>query len=148
MRERLALRRNRSLYSRIHHRLEISTLTPDDTTECMRMRMARAACTREVFAGDAIVLLHEATVGAMRDLDCLAAPFARPPARSASSSSAMSSVASSRPTPASATATDSPSASLHAPRHIAKAIARGALGAVFATLIDHAASFAIIRCAS
>jgi general secretion pathway protein A len=35
------------------------------------MRMARAGCTREVFASDAIVLLHEATAGAMRDLDRL-----------------------------------------------------------------------------
>jgi len=77
LRERLALRRNRSLYSRIHHRLEISALTPDDTAEYLRMRMARAGCTREVFGSDAIVLLHEATVGAMRDLDRLAAAALR-----------------------------------------------------------------------
>ncbi len=81
LRERLALRRNRSLYSRIHHRLEISALTPDDTTEYLRMRMERAGCTRDVFAGDAIVLLHEATLGAMRDLDRLAAAALRETAR-------------------------------------------------------------------
>jgi type II secretory pathway predicted ATPase ExeA len=81
LRERLALRRNRSLYSRIHHRLEISPLTPDDTTEYLRMRLERAGCTREVFASDATVLLHEATVGAMRDLDRLAAAALRESAR-------------------------------------------------------------------
>jgi type II secretory pathway predicted ATPase ExeA len=81
LRERLALRRNRSLYSRIHHRLEISPLTPDDTSEYLRMRLERAGCTREVFASDATVLLHEATVGAMRDLDRLAAAALRESAR-------------------------------------------------------------------
>ena len=81
LRERLALRRNRSLYSRIHHRLEVSALTPDDTTEYLRMRLERAGCTREVFASDAIVLLHEATLGAMRDLDRLATAALRETAR-------------------------------------------------------------------
>jgi type II secretory pathway predicted ATPase ExeA len=33
--------------------------------------MARAGVEREIFASDAIVLLHEATAGAMRDLDRL-----------------------------------------------------------------------------
>src|SRR5829696_3360441 len=60
LRERLALRRNRSLYSRIHHRFEVSALTPEDTAEYLRMRLTRAGCHREVFASDAIVVLHEA----------------------------------------------------------------------------------------
>ena len=81
LRERLALRRNRSLYSRIHHRLEVSALTPEDTTEYLRMRLERAGCTREVFASDATVLLHEATVGAMRDIDRLATAALRETAR-------------------------------------------------------------------
>lgn len=81
LRERLALRRNRSLYSRIHHRLEVNVLTPDDSAEYLRMRMARAGCNREVFASDAVVLLHEATMGAMRDLDRLAAAALRETAR-------------------------------------------------------------------
>jgi hypothetical protein len=34
--------------------------------------MRRAGCDREVFAADAIAMLHEATRGAMRDLDRLA----------------------------------------------------------------------------
>ena len=80
-RSRLALRHNRSLHSRFYHRLEVSALTPDDTTEYLRLRMARAGCNREVFASDATVLLHEATVGAMRDLDRLAAAALRETAR-------------------------------------------------------------------
>jgi type II secretory pathway predicted ATPase ExeA len=81
LRERLALRRNRSLYSRVHHRFEVSALTPEDTAEYLRMRLTRAGCHREVFASDAIVVLHEATVGAMRDLDRLAAHALRETAR-------------------------------------------------------------------
>jgi len=81
LRERLSLRRNRSLYSRIHHRLEVAALTPDDTAEYLRMRMKRAGCDREVFASDAIVVLHEGTLGAMRDLDRLAAAALRETAR-------------------------------------------------------------------
>lgn len=81
LRERLALRRNRSLYSRIHHRLEISALTPEDSTEYLRMRLARVGVEREVFSSDAIVLLHEATAGAMRDLDRLCAAALRETAR-------------------------------------------------------------------
>lgn len=81
LRERLELRRNRSLYSRIHHRLEIAALSPDDTGEYLRMRLRRAGCDREVFASDAVVLLHETTLGAMRDLDRLAAHALRETAR-------------------------------------------------------------------
>lgn len=81
LRDRLALRRNRSLHSRLHHRLEISPLTPDDTAEYLALRMRRAGCEREIFASDATVLLHEATAGAMRDLDRLAASALRETAR-------------------------------------------------------------------
>ena len=45
------------------------------------MRLERAGCTREVFASDAVVLLHEATLGAMRDLDRLATHALRETAR-------------------------------------------------------------------
>ncbi len=81
LRERLSLRRNRSVYSRIHHRLEVTALTPDDTAEYLRMRMTRVGVDREVFASGAIVLLHEATAGAMRDLDRLAGAALRETAR-------------------------------------------------------------------
>jgi general secretion pathway protein A len=81
LRDRLALRRNRSLHSRLHHRLEIAPLTPDDTAEYLRLRLRRAGCDRELFAHDATALLHEATAGAMRDLDRLAAAALRETAR-------------------------------------------------------------------
>jgi len=81
LRERLAIRRNRSLYSRIHHRLEIPALTPEDTAEYLRMRMARVGVDREVFSSDAVVLLHETTAGAMRELDRLCGAAIRETAR-------------------------------------------------------------------
>jgi type II secretory pathway predicted ATPase ExeA len=81
LRDRLALRRNRSLHSRLHHRLEITPLTSEDTAEYLRLRLRRAGCERELFAFDAIALLHEATAGAMRDLDRLAAAALRETAR-------------------------------------------------------------------
>jgi hypothetical protein len=77
LRDRLALRRNRSLHLRLHHRLEIAPLTPDDTAEYLRLRLRRAGCDRELFAHDATALLHEATAGAVRDLDRLAAAALR-----------------------------------------------------------------------
>jgi type II secretory pathway predicted ATPase ExeA len=72
LKERLALRRNRSLYSRLHRRLHIDPLTPDDSGAYLRLRMRRAGCDREVFSSDSVAMLHEATLGAMRDLDRLA----------------------------------------------------------------------------
>ena len=81
LRDRLALRRNRSIYSRLHHRLDVGPLFPDDTAEYLRMRMKRAGCEREVFAQDAIALLHESTSGAMRNLDRLATAAIREAAR-------------------------------------------------------------------
>jgi general secretion pathway protein A len=72
LRDRLALRRNRSLHSRLDHRLELGALTPDDTTEYLRMRLRRAGCDHDLFPSDSVALLHDATAGAMRDLDRLA----------------------------------------------------------------------------
>lgn len=56
-------------------------LTPEDTAEYLRMRMARVGVDREVFSSDAVVLLHEATAGAMRELDRLCAGALRETAR-------------------------------------------------------------------
>lgn len=57
LRERLALRRNRSLYSRLHHRLEIAASRPrtQHTTKYLRMRVARAGVEREIFSSGASV---------------------------------------------------------------------------------------------
>lgn len=81
LQDRLALRRNRALYSRIHHRLAIGSLTPEDTAEYVRLRLTRAGCERELFSGDALTLLHEATLGAMRDIDRVAGAALREAAR-------------------------------------------------------------------
>lgn len=70
--DRLRVRRNRSLASRVHRRFVIDALTPEDTADYLRARLERAGCTRDVFASDAVSVLHEATGGTMRDLDRLA----------------------------------------------------------------------------
>jgi general secretion pathway protein A len=70
--DRLRLKRNRSLYSRLHHRLRIEPLTADDTAEYLRHRLALAGCDREVFTSDAILLIHEAADGSLRDIDRIA----------------------------------------------------------------------------
>jgi type II secretory pathway predicted ATPase ExeA len=81
LQDRLELRRNRSLYSRLHHRFAIGPLTPEDTAEYIRLRLRRAGCEREVFASDALAMLHEATRGAMREIDRLATAALREAAR-------------------------------------------------------------------
>lgn len=79
--DRLSLRRNRSLFSRLHRRLRVDPLTPADTTEYIRMRLARVGCDRELFASDAIAMIHEAALGGMRDTDRLASAALRDAAR-------------------------------------------------------------------
>lgn len=72
MDDRMKLRRNRSLWSRVHTRLNLGEALPDDTAEYMGYRMKAAGCEREVFTSDAITLLHEASSGRLRDIDRLA----------------------------------------------------------------------------
>jgi general secretion pathway protein A len=79
--DRLAMRRNRSLYSRLHHRFAVEPLAPPDTAEYLRTRMKRAGCDREVFGADAVALLHEHTAGGMRDVDRIATAALRDAAR-------------------------------------------------------------------
>jgi len=79
--DRLRLRRNRSLASRLHRRFIIDPLTPEDTADYLRARLVRAGCDRDVFASDAVTVLHEATAGALRDLDRLATTCLRHAAR-------------------------------------------------------------------
>lgn len=79
--DRLALRRNRSLISRIHHRVAIGPLTPEDTAEYVRIRLTGAGCKREIFTSDALAMLHEATRGAMREIDRIATDALRLAAR-------------------------------------------------------------------
>jgi general secretion pathway protein A len=79
--DRLRLRRNRSLYSRLHSRLSIGPLTPDDTADYLRARLARAGCTKELFTSDALAMLHEATSGSLREADRIATLALRAAAR-------------------------------------------------------------------
>jgi len=80
--DRLSLRRNRSLLSRIHTRLTIGPLLPEDTFAYVRMRLARCGCDRELFTSDALAFLHEASQGQMRDIDRLATAALRLASRS------------------------------------------------------------------
>lgn len=79
--DRLAARRNRSLYSRLSRRLSLAQLSPDDTAEYIGLRLRRAGCDRELFASDAIAMLQEAATGALRDVDRLATACLREAAR-------------------------------------------------------------------
>jgi type II secretory pathway predicted ATPase ExeA len=72
LRDRLQLRRNRSLYSRLHRRVHIDVLRPEDTADYIRMRLRRAGCDRDLFTSDAVAIIHEAATGGMRDIDRLA----------------------------------------------------------------------------
>jgi type II secretory pathway predicted ATPase ExeA len=79
--DRLTLRRNRSLFSRIHRRVSISPLAPEDTVEYVRLRLRKAGCEREIFTADALAMLHEAANGSLRDMDRLATAALREAAR-------------------------------------------------------------------
>jgi type II secretory pathway predicted ATPase ExeA len=72
MRDRLALHKNRSLWSRIHTRVNLGEATAADTAEYVAYRMKRAGADREVFSSDALSLMHEASRGHLRDLDRIA----------------------------------------------------------------------------
>lgn len=70
--ERLLMRRNRSLHSRLTYRLSIEPLSPNDTAEYIRARLAAAGTTKELFTSDAIAIIHEAASGSLRDIDRVA----------------------------------------------------------------------------
>ena len=79
--DRLELRRNRSLYSRIATRQGLNPNNIADTTEYLAHRLRAAECSREIFASDAVSLLHEAALGALRDIDRLATACLKSAAR-------------------------------------------------------------------
>lgn len=79
--DRLALSAHKSLLSRLHTRVHIDAVSLDDTVDYVRHRLALAGCDRELFARDALALLHEASAGAHRDLDRLATLALREAAR-------------------------------------------------------------------
>jgi len=70
--DRLHLGVHRSLLTRIGTLVDIAPTTPDDTAAYVRHRLERAGGTREIFALDGIVMLHELAAGVPRVLDVLA----------------------------------------------------------------------------
>ncbi|MFK7990444.1 MAG: ExeA family protein [Sandaracinaceae bacterium] len=72
LRDRMRLRKNRSLYSRIHTRLHLGDAVPADTFEYVEHRLRLAGSTKDPFDGDALALLHEASSGRLRDIDRIA----------------------------------------------------------------------------
>jgi general secretion pathway protein A len=79
--DRMRLRRNRSLYSRLHHRLSIGPLSPEDTADYVRARLARVGGSKDLFSVDALAMLHEAAGGSLREIDRLATTALRVAAR-------------------------------------------------------------------
>lgn len=71
-RQRLALAKHRSLWSRIHTRLVLDEATPGDTAEYIAHRLRRAGCDKDLFSSDAVAILHEHARGRLRDLDRVA----------------------------------------------------------------------------
>jgi type II secretory pathway predicted ATPase ExeA len=72
MQQRMNLARNRSLWSRIHTRVHLGEAKVDDTAEYVQHRLGRAGADASLFSSDAIAMLHEASVGRLRDIDRIA----------------------------------------------------------------------------
>ena len=70
--DRLSMRRNRSLLTRLTYRLSIEPLSPDDTADYVRNRLSAAGVSKELFTSDAIAIMHEAASGSLRDIDRVA----------------------------------------------------------------------------
>lgn len=77
----LGRRAHRSLLTRIHHRFLIAPANVEDTAEYVRFRLDAAGCDRALFPDDALVALHEASQGALREIDRLARAALREAAR-------------------------------------------------------------------
>jgi len=77
----LERRRNRSLYSRIHHRFTLHDATGEDVAEYINHRIKLAGAEKSLFAADAISLMHEHATGALRDINRLASSAMRDAAR-------------------------------------------------------------------
>ena len=81
LQDRLALRRNRSLYSRLHHRFIVGPLTVADTTAYVALRLKQAGGSPDVLAADSLARLHQSTGGILRDIDRVAGAALRDAAR-------------------------------------------------------------------
>ena len=65
----------------MHHRLAIGSLAPEDSADYIRMRVTRLGGSKDLFASDAIAMLHEAAAASLRDIDRLASLALRLAAR-------------------------------------------------------------------
>ena len=81
LQDRLELRKNRSLYSRIERRLSIGPMVVDDTAQYVQLRLRRAGADREIFTADALTMLHEAAGSSLREIDRIATAALREAAR-------------------------------------------------------------------
>ena len=70
--DRLKLGIHRSLATRIAHKVEIVPATVDDTRRYVAARLEAAGARGELFAPDAVVVLHDLTGGMLRSVDILA----------------------------------------------------------------------------
>ena len=70
--DRMLLRRNRSLWSRIHTRIQLADGSPSDTAEYIEHRWRCVSQAANPFDSDTIALMHEAAVGRFRDIDRIA----------------------------------------------------------------------------
>ena len=78
LKDQLMLRRNASLWSRIHTRIRLPEPSPQDTAEYLAHRLDKAgAKNRHIFAADTLALLHEASHGRLRELDRVASSALR-----------------------------------------------------------------------
>lgn len=69
IRQRLALAKNRSLWSRVHTRISLGEASAADTAEYVGYRMKRAGADREIFNADSISIVHEHAQGRLREID-------------------------------------------------------------------------------
>lgn len=70
--DRLKLGVNRSLLTRIGTLVDIPPTTPEQTASYVRCRLESAGVKNEIFASDAMTLLHELTAGVPRVVDGIA----------------------------------------------------------------------------
>jgi type II secretory pathway predicted ATPase ExeA len=81
LRDRMQLRRNRSLWSRVHARLALDNPHPEDSVEYVQYRLKRAGGDEGLFSSDALAFLHEASEGHLRNIDRLATAALKTAAR-------------------------------------------------------------------
>ena len=79
--DRMRLRQNRSLWSRIHTRLHLGEASPADTAEYVGYRLGQVGAKQDIFSSDALAMLHEASGGRLRDIDRIAADAIKRAAR-------------------------------------------------------------------